>query len=225
MPDMSLRYYTHNANSYVSATRHVDMTKLYARFLPHVRAGGLILDAGCGSGRDARTFLQRGYAVEAFDASPELAQLASQHTGIPVKVMRFQELDDTARFDAIWACASLLHVPTDEQAQAWSRLWQSLQPGGVIYASYKLGPDIEANGLALCALHHQVFDLGAFTILPDTYSMVFSQHAVSGEASRKMLLGFHGAGIILPQSKDYYPRTEFLHWHEKEVFKKPGREM
>jgi predicted restriction endonuclease len=53
--------------------------------------------------------------------------------------------------------------------------------------------------------------------------MVFSQHAVSGEASRKMLLGFHGAGIILPQSKDYFPRTEFLHWHEKEVFKKPGR--
>ena len=87
------------------------------------------------------------------------------------------------------------------------------------------GPDIEANGLALCALHHKVFDLGAFTILPDTYSMVFSQHAVSGEASRKMLLGFHGAGIILPQSKDYFPRTEFLHWHEKEVFKKPGREM
>ena len=85
------------------------------------------------------------------------------------------------------------------------------------------GPDIEANGLALCALHHKVFDLGAFTILPDTYSMVFSQHAVSGEASRKMLLGFHGAGIILPQSKDYFPRTEFLHWHEKEVFKKPGR--
>lgn len=87
------------------------------------------------------------------------------------------------------------------------------------------GPDIEANGLALCALHHKVFDLGAFTILPDTYSMVFSQHAVSGKASRKMLLGFHGAGIILPQSKDYYPRAEFLHWHEKEVFKKPGRTL
>jgi len=86
------------------------------------------------------------------------------------------------------------------------------------------GPDIEANGLALCALHHKVFDLGAFTILPDTYSLVFSQHAVAGEASRSMLLGFHGAGMIMPQSKDYYPRAEFLKWHEKEVFKRPGRE-
>lgn len=85
------------------------------------------------------------------------------------------------------------------------------------------GPDIEANGLALCALHHKVFDLGAFTILPDTYSLVFSQHAVAGEASRHMLMGFHGAGIILPQSTDYYPKAEFLKWHEGQVFKRPGR--
>lgn len=87
------------------------------------------------------------------------------------------------------------------------------------------GPDIESNGLALCALHHKVFDLGAFTILPETYSIVFSEHAVAGEASRNMLLGFHGAGIIMPQSTDYYPAADFLVWHEKEVFKKPGRQI
>ncbi len=87
------------------------------------------------------------------------------------------------------------------------------------------GPDIEANGLALCALHHKVFDLGAFTILPDSYSLVFSQHVVAGEASRSMLLGFHGAGMIMPQSKDYYPGGEFLRWHEREVFKRPGRSL
>ena len=136
---MSLGYYTHHAEAYAQATRAVDIAPLYARFLPHVPAGGLILDAGCGSGRDALAFLQQGYAVEAFDASPELAQLATQHAGIPVKVMRFQDVDDTARFDAIWACASLLHVPEREQPEAWRRLWRALKPGGVAYASYKLG--------------------------------------------------------------------------------------
>lgn len=136
---MKLGYYTQHAEAYAHTTRAVDMAPLYARFLPHVPSGGLILEAGCGSGRDALAFLQRGYAVEAFDASPELAQLASQHAGIPVKVMRFQELDDTARFDAIWACASLLHVPQREQPGAWRRLWRALKPGGVVYASYKLG--------------------------------------------------------------------------------------
>jgi predicted restriction endonuclease len=87
------------------------------------------------------------------------------------------------------------------------------------------GDILQALGLALCALHHKVFDLGAFTILPDTYSLVFSQHAVAGEASHSMLLGFHGAGMIMPQSKDYYPRAEFLRWHEREVFKRPGRAL
>jgi len=132
-------YYTLHAEAYAHTTRTVDMALLYARFLPHVPAGGLILDAGSGSGRDALAFLQQGYAVEAFDASPELARLASLHAGIPVKVMRFQDVDDTARFDAIWACASLLHVPEREQAEAWRRLWRALKPGGVVYASYKLG--------------------------------------------------------------------------------------
>lgn len=87
------------------------------------------------------------------------------------------------------------------------------------------GPDIESNGLALCALHHKIFDLGAFTILPETYSLVFSQHAIASETSQRMLLGFHGAGIILPQAKDYYPSSEFLKWHEKEVFKRPSRSL
>lgn len=63
------------------------------------------------------------------------------------------------------------------------------------------------------------------TILPDTYSLVFSQHAIAGEASRHMLMGFHGAGIILPQSKDCYPKAEFLKWHEGQVLKKPGRSL
>lgn len=143
---VNLGYYTQHAEAYAHATRAVDMAPLYARFLPYVPAGGFILDAGCGSGRDALAFLQQGHAVEAFDASPELAQLASQHTGLHVKVMRFQDLADTARFDAIWACASLVHVPDREQPDVWRRLWRALKPGGVVYASYKLGQGERIDG-------------------------------------------------------------------------------
>ena len=39
-------------------------------------AGARILDAGCGSGRDAKAFAALGHRVTAFDASPELAALA-----------------------------------------------------------------------------------------------------------------------------------------------------
>ena len=83
------------------------------------------------------------------------------------------------------------------------------------------GPDVEQNGLALCSLHHKVFDLGAFTIRPTDYVMVFSQHLVGNV---EKLLSYHGAGIQLPQSASYLPKVEFLDWHEDQVFKKPGRD-
>ncbi|MCP5276966.1 MAG: HNH endonuclease [Thiobacillus sp.] len=86
------------------------------------------------------------------------------------------------------------------------------------------GPDIESNGLALCALHHKIFDLGAFTILPDSYKLVFSQHVAGGEVTKHALLERHGNPLLEPQSKDYLPAQQFLAWHGKEVFKHPTRE-
>jgi len=83
------------------------------------------------------------------------------------------------------------------------------------------GPDVEQNGLALCSLHHKVFDLGAFTIRPADYVMVFSQH-LFGDAQK--LLSYHGAAIQLPQSTSYLPSKPFLEWHEDQVFKKPARD-
>jgi len=85
------------------------------------------------------------------------------------------------------------------------------------------GPDVESNGMAMCALHHKIFDLGAFTVEPANLSIVFSQNLQLGDATRAQLLSYHGAGIIGPQSKTYAPDGAFLKWHAKEVFKAPGR--
>jgi len=87
------------------------------------------------------------------------------------------------------------------------------------------GPDVEPNGLALCALHHKLFDLGGFMVLPDTYMMIVSQSLVGSQEAKDKMLGYHGAGIILPQSNSYLPSGEFLRWHRGEVFKEPGRDV
>lgn len=133
------QFYEDNAQAYVVATIDVDMSDLYAEFLPHVPLGGRILDAGSGSGRDTLAFAKKGYVVEAFDSSPALAQISSRLTGIQTQVVRFQDFSSVPRFDGIWACASLLHVPKRELPDSLARLSAALKPKGILYASFKHG--------------------------------------------------------------------------------------
>jgi len=86
------------------------------------------------------------------------------------------------------------------------------------------GPDEEQNGLALCSLHHKAFDLGAFTIQPDCVMLV-SEKAYGRSGFDEWLLKFHGEPIRKPQRDEYLPAEGFLTWHEKEVFKRPPREV
>ena len=118
-----------------------------ARFLAYVPAAGAILDAGCGSGRDALAMSRAGYAVTAFDGSAEMARLASRHAGLPVRHMTFEQMDWDQAFDGVWACASLLHLKRAELPGAFQRILRALRPGGVFYASFKLGHEERgANG-------------------------------------------------------------------------------
>ena len=145
-PDPNLTYYQVEAAPFFATTVAVDMTTLYAPFLARLAPGAAILDAGCGSGRDARAFRELGYAVTALEPAPALAQLAEAHLGLPVEVRRFQDIDWVSRFDGIWACASLLHVPLAELPDALQRLACALRPDGVLYVSFKYGHGEREHG-------------------------------------------------------------------------------
>jgi len=132
-------YYDNNAMVFVESTRLVDMQPLYQRFLPLLPRQAHILDAGCGSGRDAKQFIKQGYKVTALDASAKIAVLAEKETGQPVSVQRLQEIQYQNQFDGIWACASLLHVPAKELPDVFHRLARALKPNAVIYCSFKYG--------------------------------------------------------------------------------------
>ena len=85
----TLLYYEQNAENFIRETREVDFSEVQELFLSKLEKGALILDFGCGSGRDTKCFLNRGYFVEAVDGSAEMCRAASRYTGIEVKQMLF----------------------------------------------------------------------------------------------------------------------------------------
>ena len=87
------------------------------------------------------------------------------------------------------------------------------------------GPDLEPNGLSLCALHHTLFDLGAFTLEPTTLKVLFSEHALSGSRGMTGELRHHGQDLLMPVREDVRPGREFLEWNWKNVFKREARPM
>ena len=134
-----LAYYEENCERFIRDTVNVDMRSKYDPFLAMVAEGGHILDAGCGSGRDTRCFLEKGYQVTPFDATPALVAAATDYCGSEVLLMRFQDLAFDAQFDAVWANASLLHVPRKEMVDVVGRLVKALRSGGTLYLSFKVG--------------------------------------------------------------------------------------
>ena len=137
--DKTIAYYNKNAESFVRDTETVEFTEVQDRFLKYLQKGAYILDFGCGSGRDAKCFLTKGYEVDAVDGSEELCKIASENTGLAVRKMLFSELDEYEKYDGIWACASILHLPKDELKSVIRKMLRAVKTDGYIYTSFKYG--------------------------------------------------------------------------------------
>ena len=133
----TIDYYNLNAENFIENTQNVDMHLVQNRFLRLLDENASILDFGCGSGRDTRYFLDKGYQVTATDGSAELCRRASVFTGIEVKEMMFEELDEIDTYDGIWACSSILHLPKIELLPVICKMCMALKDSGVIYTSFK----------------------------------------------------------------------------------------
>lgn len=135
----TIRYYDENAEDFIAGTLQADMRATRERFLALLQPGALILDLGCGSGRDSKAFLEQGYQVEAIDGSQELCSAASRLTGLVVRHQTFDQLQEDEKYAGIWACASLLHVPKSDMPAILERVRAALKPHGIVYISVKEG--------------------------------------------------------------------------------------
>lgn len=177
MNNKTLQYYNQNAESFIKSTISVDFKPNQDKFIT-LLPGKTVLDFGCGSGRDTRYFLEAGLDVTATDGSEELCKNASAYTGIPVRQMLFQELDETDRYDGIWACSSILHLPKKELKPVLKQMIQALHPQGIIYTSFKYGSfEGERNGR-----YFTDFTLDAFTaFIKDMDHITIEEHWITGD--------------------------------------------
>jgi SAM-dependent methyltransferase len=113
-----------------------------------------ILDAGCGPGRDLKTFADLGHTAIGLEGCAEFAAMA-RGGGFEVLEQNFLALDlPPNRFDGIFANATLFHVPTQELSRVLGKFRDALKPRGVLFSSNPRGNNQEGwfNG-RYCAYH------------------------------------------------------------------------
>lgn len=137
--DETVKYYDEHAQEFIDSTIHADVSELYRTFEEHITSGCRILDLGCGSGRDSKYFAAKGYHVVAIDPSAKMCEQTRKLVQIPVYQMRAEDMRFLNEFDAIWACASLLHLPYNIQVVVLEKIARALKPGGIFYSSWKYG--------------------------------------------------------------------------------------
>ncbi len=135
----TIDYYERNAADFANSTGGVDFSEIQDGFLGALNDGAVILDFGCGGGRDSKYFLQQGYRVTALDGSTELCRITEEKTGIPVIHMDFNDFDERDKYDGIWACSSILHLPKQELKKVLIHMEKALHDDGIIYTSFKYG--------------------------------------------------------------------------------------
>lgn len=138
----TIKFYSNEAEAYT--TRGVPASKRHLHtFMTRLPAGGRVLELGCGAGQDSEAMLAEGFDVTPSDGTEAIAAAAAKRLGRAVKVLLFEDIEETDAYDGVWANACLLHVPREHLPAIIARVQRALVPGGVFYASFKAG---EAEG-------------------------------------------------------------------------------
>ncbi len=133
-------YYHANFQEYYEQTFQVNPESFLFPLADRLKPGSVILDAGCGSGRDLRWLKQRGFNVIGFERSPGLAELARKHAECEIMEGDFRAYDfSQISVDAILLIGALVHIPHEEMLDVFENILHALRPEGHVLLSLKQG--------------------------------------------------------------------------------------
>lgn len=112
-----------------------------ARLLLKNIKGKKVIDIGSGPGRDALYFKSKGLEVECIDASSEMVKICHEKDLEAVR-MDIESMDfANSSFDAVWAYASLVHIPKKRIYNTLARISEMLKPEGLFFVGMVEGAD------------------------------------------------------------------------------------
>jgi SAM-dependent methyltransferase len=142
----TLAHYQAHAARFWEGTKDHDVAQNYAALLDAIEgpAPFTILDFGCGPGRDLAYFRSLGHVAVGLEGCPAFCEMAREHSGCEVLEQDFLALDlPPARFDGVFANASLFHVPAADLPRVLGELREALKPRGVLFSSNPRGNNEE----------------------------------------------------------------------------------
>jgi ubiquinone/menaquinone biosynthesis C-methylase UbiE len=106
-----------------------------------------ILDIGCGTGQDMAWFEAQNMKVTGIDISRNMLLFARERTTGSLIQTSMELLPFCAQsFDAVWCCASLLHIPKHQAAGVLTEIRRVVRRGGLVMISVQEGDSEEWNG-------------------------------------------------------------------------------
>ena len=157
--DITLEHYNNRADDFWEGTRGHDVSQNIGALLQYIEGSPpiSILDFGCGPGRDLKTFADLGHNAVGLEGSARFAEMARSYSGCEVLHQDFLKLDlPPAKFDGVFANASLFHVPSQELPRVLGELHAALKPRGVLFASNPHGDSSEGWNRGRYGAYHDL---------------------------------------------------------------------
>ena len=100
---------------------------------------GVVLDAGCGTGKYWELILGSGRGVVGVDQSAGmLHEAAAKHPSVPVRRVSLQELVTDREYDAVVCIDVMENVGPEDWPDVMARLRDALRPGGALYLTVEV---------------------------------------------------------------------------------------
>jgi len=160
---LTLAHYEQRAEAFRAGTRDHDVSQNIDALLRHIQGSSpsssplVILDFGCGPGRDLQTFTRMGHRAIGLDGTTAFVDMARSASGCEVWHQDFLQLAlPDAHFDGVFANASLFHVPSSDLLRVLRQLHATLKSGGVLFSSNPRGNNQEGWNNGRYGVYHDL---------------------------------------------------------------------